>query len=215
MNLFFFLFIRTFAVNMMAMKKILFLHGFYASGQCIPALALTDAFDGVAEVLTPDLPLHPKEALTFIYDLCEEEQPDVLVGNSCGSFYGQMVAAKNGLPALLGNPYFRMTEFLKPRIGQQRYKAPRTNGIQEFLIDDKLITEFAELEACQFDFSLQTHQNQIWGLFGEQDTLAHFEPLYLEHYTKTFHFPGGHTPTADEVRTWYVPLIKELLNHKW
>ena len=26
------------------MKKILFLHGFYASGQCVPAVALREAF---------------------------------------------------------------------------------------------------------------------------------------------------------------------------
>ena len=32
------------------MQKIVFLHGFYASGQCVPALALRDAFEGRAEV---------------------------------------------------------------------------------------------------------------------------------------------------------------------
>ena len=55
------------------------------------------------------------------------------------------------------------------------------------------------------------YKDRIWGLFGEKDTLAHFEPLFLKHYTHSFHFPGGHTPTADEVRTWYVPLIEKLL----
>ena len=52
---------------------------------------------------------------------------------------------------------------------------------------------------------------RVWGLFGEEDTLAHFEPLFLEHYHNTFHFPGGHTPTADQFKTWYVPLIEKLL----
>lgn len=37
------------------MKKILFLHGFFASGQCVPALALREAFTGRVEVITPDL----------------------------------------------------------------------------------------------------------------------------------------------------------------
>ena len=37
------------------MKKTLFLHGFYASGQCVPAIALREAFAGRADVLTPDL----------------------------------------------------------------------------------------------------------------------------------------------------------------
>lgn len=36
--------------------KILFLHGFFASGQCQPALALREAFEGRAEVISPDLP---------------------------------------------------------------------------------------------------------------------------------------------------------------
>ena len=31
------------------MKKILFLHGFYASGQCVPAVALREAFAGRAD----------------------------------------------------------------------------------------------------------------------------------------------------------------------
>ena len=45
------------------MKKILFLHGFFATGSCLMARALREAFDGQAVVLAPDLPLHPKEAL--------------------------------------------------------------------------------------------------------------------------------------------------------
>ena len=51
------------------MKKILFLHGFYASGQCVPAVALREAFAGKAEVLTPDLPMHPQDALETISEL--------------------------------------------------------------------------------------------------------------------------------------------------
>ena len=193
------------------MNKILFLHGFYASGQCVPAVALREAFEGRAVMLTPDLPLHPKEALAFVRDLCEREKPDVIVGNSCGSFYAQMIAPVIGVPALLGNPHFKMTEFLKPRIGAQRYKSPRANGNQDFIIDEALINEFAELEAQQFQYCNPHSKERIWGMFGEQDTLAHFEPLFLEHYTNSYHFPGAHTPTAQEVKTWYVPLIEKLL----
>ena len=192
------------------MNKILFLHGFYASGQCVPAVALREAFEGRAVVLTPDLPLHPKEALAFIRDLCDREKPDVIVGNSCGSFYAQMIAPVIGIPALLGNPHFKMTEFLKPRIGAQRYKSPRANGNQDFIIDEALINEFAELESQQFQYCTPESKERIWGLFGEQDTLAHFEPLFLEYYSHSYHFPGVHTPTEKEVKTWYVPLIGKL-----
>ena len=204
------------------MKKILFLHGFYASGQCVPAVALREAFEGRAEVITPDLPMHPKEAVKFNRELIDREQPDLLIGNSCGAFYAQMVAPVAGIPALLGNPHFKMTEFLKQRIGEHQYKSPRMDGKQNFVIDEALIEEFAEMEAIQFldkpsgeaerDNCRPDFQDRIWGLFGEQDTLAHFEPLFLQYYNRSFHFPGGHTPTAEEVRSWYVPLAEKLLN---
>ena len=194
------------------MRKILFLHGFFASGQCVPAMALRDAFKGCAEVLSPDLPMHPKEAIGFIRELIEKEKPALLVGNSCGSFYAQMLASEMGIPALLGNPYFKMTKFLRERIGKHQYKSPREDGKQDFTIDEALIEEFADVEATQFESCYPLSKDRIWGLFGEQDTLAHFEPLFLEHYKRSFHFPGGHTPTAEEVRTWYVPLVEKMLN---
>jgi len=192
-------------------KTILFLHGFFASGSCIPAKALKETLVGKIRVLTPDLPIRPKEAMKFVLELCEKEKPDLLVGNSCGSFYAQMIAQVIGVPALLGNPYFMMTQFLKERIGKHQYKSPRADGKQDFVIDENLIEEFAEMEAHQFDHTNPNFKDKIWGIFGENDTLAHFEPMFLEHYNKAYHFPGAHTPTADEVKIWYVPLIEEML----
>ena len=119
--------------DMQKQKKILFLHGFYASGSCVPALALKEAFNKKATVLTPDLPLHPADAVRLIR------------------------------------------------------------------------------EAHQFDCCNIYNKVRVWGIFGEEDTLAHFEPLFLEHYHSTFHFPGGHTPTAEQFKTWYCPLIEKLM----
>ena len=133
----------------MMTKKILFLHGFFASGSCIPAQALRQAFTGKAEVLTPDLPLHPKEALTFIKEICKQEKPCVLVGNSNGAFLAQIVASRLEIPALLGNPYLEMTRFLIERIGEHEYKSPRADGQQQLVIDQSLIDKFAEVQAHQ------------------------------------------------------------------
>ena len=202
-------------------KTILFLHGFYASGQCVPAMALREAFEGKANVLTPDLPLHPADAIRLIRDICDKEKPDVLVGNSCGSFYAQMISPAIGIPALLGNPHFKMSDFLRERIGSHQYKSPRADGKQDFTIDEQLISEFEQLEAHQFldepsdmaerDSRSIYHRECVWGLFGDNDTLAHFEPLFLKHYPNSFHFPGGHTPTAEQFKTWYCPLIEKLM----
>ena len=99
--------------------------------------------------------------------------------------------------------------------------SPRADGKQDFTIDEQLISEFEELEAHQFldepsgkaerDCCNIYNKDRVWGIFGEEDTLAHFEPLFLEHYTNSHHFPGGHTPTAEQFKTWYCPLIEKLL----
>lgn len=193
------------------MRKVLFLHGFFASGCCIPAKALREGLEGKAAVITPDLPLHPGDALHFIRSIIETEEPDLLVGNSCGSFYAQIMANEYGLPALLGNPYFEMSKFLRERIGEHQYKSPRSDGKQDFVIDEALINEFAKLENVQFCGCTPEGKDKVLGLFGEKDTLAHYEPLFLEHYIHAYHFPGGHTPTAEEVKTWYIPLTEKLL----
>ena len=193
------------------MKTILFLHGFYASGSCIPANALKEAFEGKVRVLSPDLPLHPKEALEFIHQLCDKENPDLLVGNSNGSFLAQIIAPIVGIPALLGNPHLEMTEFLKARIGENHYKSPREDNKQDFIIDEELINEFAELQKKQFNYTSTYWSDKVWGIFGEQDTLAHYKDLFLKHYTNANSFPGGHTPTAEEIKEYYVPLIEKML----
>ncbi len=199
----------------MMTTKILFLHGFFASGSCIPAQALKLTFASKAEVLTPDLPLHPREALAFITELCEHELPIVLVGNSNGSFLAQIVASRLRIPALLGNPYFEMTRFLSERIGEHEYKSPRADGRQHFVIGQPLINEFAEVQAHQWDDCRPEMTDRIWGLFGENDHLTHFELLFLQHYTHAYHFPGAHTPTAEEVQEYYVPLVEKLIQQPY
>lgn len=193
------------------MKKAIFLHGFYASGSCPMAFALKDALKGEVEVLTPDLPFHPKEALAFVRELCRQERPDMLIGNSNGAFLAQMLASELQIPALLGNPHLNMSEFVKTRIGRNRYKSPRMDGKQEFIIEPSLVGEFAKLEAHQWDIWDSSMRNLCVGLFAEKDTLAHFESEIRVHYDGIFHFPGNHTPTVEEVSVWYVPRVKELL----
>lgn len=69
------------------------------------ARALKEAFEGDGDGADLDLSLHPKEALKEIRSIIDREQPDLLLGNSCGSFLAQMLAPVVGIPALLGNPY--------------------------------------------------------------------------------------------------------------
>ena len=189
------------------MKKAIFLHGFYASGLCPMALALKDTLKEVVEVFTPDLPLHPNEALAYVRELCKQEHPDILIGNSNGAFLAQILATELQIPALLGNPHLKMSGFVHSRIGLNRYKSVRTDGNQEFVIEQTFVDEFAELEVHQWDKWTPSMRDLCVGLFGEKDTLAYFESEIREHYDSIYHFPGNHTPTVDEVKEWYVPIV--------
>lgn len=69
----------------------------------------------------------------------------------------------------------------------------------------------AELVVTQFEGCRPEWCNRVWGLFGENDTVAHYEPLFQEHYPTVYHFPGAHAPTPEEVKKWYAPLAMEML----
>ena len=75
-----------------------------------------------------------------------------------------------------------MTRFLIERIGEHEYKSPRADGQQQLVIDQSLIDKFAEVQAHQWNASRPELSDRIWGLFGENNHLAHFEPLFLQHY---------------------------------
>lgn len=197
------------------MKKILFLHGLFASGNCTIANTLRNVLENndseKISVLTPDLPANPEAALELIHSICDNEHPDLIVSNSCGSFLAQIIAPIVGVPVLLSNPHFKMTEFLKERIGQHSYKSPRKDGNQCLVIDQQLIDVFARIEAHQFDWYSPFYKNKIWGVFGDNDTIAHFEPEFRQYYDFTFHFPTGHTPTENDIIRYYIPLIQRML----
>ena len=82
------------------------------------------------------------------------------------------------------------------------------DGKQEFVIEPSLADEFAKLEAHQWDKWKPSMRDLCVGLFGEKDTLAHFEPEIREYYDGVFQFSSDHPPPTDEeVREWYVPRV--------
>ena len=192
--------------------KILFLHGFTSSGECEIARTLRSEFAGVAEVVAPDLPLHPFDAMEMLRDLCIGQQFDLIVGSSCGAFYGQQLVRFTGIPAILVSPFFKMTEYLYQRIGVHEYKSPRVDGDQQFVIDERLIAEFIEMQEHQFDCYDEFNRNRVIGMFGLRDTLAHFSDIFLKYYAAAIDFDGPHTMTADNVRRDLIPVVRRTLS---
>ena len=65
------------------MNKLIYFHGFGSSGEGSTVRSLRELLPEW-EVLAPDIPVDPAEALPFLRDFCKREQPNVIVGTSIG-----------------------------------------------------------------------------------------------------------------------------------
>ncbi len=193
------------------MKKILFLHGFTSGGSCEIARTLKDELADVAEVTSPDLPLQPYDAMAMVQDMCDATSFDLIVGSSCGAFYGQQLVRYTGAPAVLISPFFKMTEFLRPRLGWHEYKTQRADGVQLFEITPELIESFGRMENEQFHCYDAYNRSRVIGMFGDFDTIAHFKDIFDLYYERAVEYSGPHTMTADNVRGDLVPVVRRML----
>ena len=85
--------------------KIIYFHGFgssHASGT-VEILRRELPED---EIVAPDIPVDPVEALPYLKDFCAQEQPDLIVGTSMGGMYAQQMRSYR---RILVNPAFNMS----------------------------------------------------------------------------------------------------------
>ena len=66
--------------ELMAGKKILYIHGFASAGSTGTAERLRILMPQ-ATVISPDVPVQPLEALDTLKALCDKERPDLIVGS--------------------------------------------------------------------------------------------------------------------------------------
>ena len=94
--------------HLMEGKKILYVHGFASSGASGTAKGLRLLLPQT-EVIAPDLPVHPAEAMELLHKICETEQPDLIIGSSMGGMYTEML---RGYDRILFNPAFQLADTL-------------------------------------------------------------------------------------------------------
>jgi hypothetical protein len=98
---------------------ILFIHGFGSCGWGSKSLALRRHL-GVAQVIAPDLPFHPREAIATLQRLIGRYPVRALVGSSLGGFYATWLNRGAGLPSVLINPVVHPHEKLASHLGAHR-----------------------------------------------------------------------------------------------
>ena len=98
----------------------MYLYGFgssAASGTVKTLRELLPDFDVVA----PDIPVDPIEALPFLRGLCMNEVPDVVVGTSVGGMYAQQMRGYNRICV---NPAFEMSKKSKMHSWKMLLQSP-------------------------------------------------------------------------------------------
>ena len=190
------------------MRKILFIHGLASSG-AYKTTATLHSLLRPCEVIAPDVPIDPAEALPMLRRLCDAEQPDLIVGLSLGAFWAQKL---RGWRKVCINPDLHVSRLLRTMVGEQPYLSPRRDGATTFLVTPAICDAYEQIEARQFDafddllMPLDERERALTtGLFADHDEIVHCHDEFLLHYPLTTHvYPGTHLPTFRELKQYMV-----------
>lgn len=187
--------------------KLIYFHGFGSSAATGTVETLKELLPDF-EVLAPDIPIDPAEALPYLQELCKKESPDVIVGTSMGGMYTQQMF---GYKRICVNPAFEMSEKSTVlKVGTFEYFKPRMDGETHFTITENIIKHHVEMEKCQFDGITSFDRTNVWGLFGNEDTQVNCEDLFRKYYSNVIHYEGGHRMNRTVIMTVLVPLIRKI-----
>ena len=188
-------------------KKVLYVHGFASSGQSGTVTRIREVMPN-ADVVAPDLPIHPAEALELLYKVCEQEKPDLIIGTSMGGMYAEMLYSYD---RILINPAFQIADTMGEHglTGKQQFFSPRQDGMQEFYVDKPLVKEYRNITLQNFARAAEPEEQQrVWGLFGDEDTLVHTYDLFTQHYRQAVRFHGEHRMNDRSFMHSVVPVIR-------
>ena len=188
------------------MKNIIYFHGLSSSGNSRTGNQLRQLFPD-ANVITPDIPVSPSEALPKLRELLAALDPNdtVVVGTSMGGMYAQQM---HGYKRILVNPAFHVSRRLRETLGQTKpFHSPREDGATEFPVTEDLVNDFLEMESRQFDNA----GGDVFALFGTKDTTVNCKDEYLKYYSDFRDFDGEHRLSPENVKNVVAPLIREKL----
>ena len=183
---------------------ILFLHGLASSGRYKMASSLRILVKG-SEVLAPDLPIDPDEALSLIRGILLKAHPDLVVGLSWGGFLAQQL---RGQRKILVNPDFHVSRLMRTMTGEVKYLSPRADGAPSFFLSEALCDRYEALEAGQFEGLDETERLLTRGFFADHDEMVDCRAEFERHYPgRGISYPGKHLPTYPEIKTSILPYI--------
>lgn len=191
--------------------KVLFIHGLASSGAYKMASSLRILLKG-SEVIAPDVPIEPTEALNLLEGICRDERPDLIVGLSLGGFWAQKL---RGYRKILVNPDFHISRLLRTMTGEREYLSPRRDGALTFTVTEALCDEYARLENVEFDGLAAEEIALTTGMFADRDEMVNCKDEFEAYYPgRSRSYPGTHLPNYPEIKKYILPVIEYEVSDK-
>ena len=189
-------------------KTIVYLHGYGSSSQSNTAKYLAENMPGY-NVIAPDIPVDPKEALPFLEDYCRSHHADLVIGTSMGGMYAMQLASHLRICV---NPALHLSEVEDVlQVGTFERFQPTADGQTHFTITEEIIEHFREMEQNLFVSERDEGRYDCWGFFADGDTLVNCRDEFAQHYTRVFDFHGEHRMNNDVLRDVIIPAAKRIL----
>ena len=190
--------------------KLIYFHGFGSSGasgtvQLLRKLLPDD------EVIAPDIPVEPLEALPFLRQLCEQEQPDIILGTSMGGMYAHQM---HGFKRICVNPAINMSTMSSVlKTGEHKFFNGRKDNQKTFRITREIIQHHNQIERQQFKNLTDEDRQHVWGLFGIHDKTCNTYDTFHKHYPQCQRFDGEHQLNEKALKKVVLPLIELIINN--
>ena len=190
--------------ELMAGKKIMYVHGFLSSAQSGTVKMLQELMPE-AKIIAEDIPVHPEEAMQLLKSMVENEKPDLIIGTSMGGMYTEML---HGFDRILVNPAFQMGDTMSSMTGRQEFQNPRKDGVNEIIVNKSLIKEYKELTEQSFTDISDDDKHRVIGMFGDNDPVVHTFDIFRSHYANAIHFHGEHRLIDKVAHHYLIPIIR-------
>ena len=194
------------------MRRVLYIHGFASAGSSGTATHLRNMlYEHGVEVISPDVPVMPTEALSLLKQMVAELQPELIIGTSMGGLYTEQMY---GTPRIMVNPSFHMARHLTFQgMGRREFLNKRQDGAREFKVDRDMIAQFREVEKTSFSGVTAEEKTLVWGFFGKNDKFVNCQPEFKKAYgTDHFRiFDGEHRLNDVVLKRDIFPLVKQIL----
>ncbi|MBO6251353.1 MAG: hypothetical protein J6N71_08400 [Muribaculaceae bacterium] len=189
-------------------KTIVYLHGYGSSSQSSTMKYLAKNMPEY-NVIAPDIPIDPEEALPFLKDYCRTHHADLVIGTSMGGMYAMQMA---GMLRICVNPALHLSEVKDVlQVGTFERFQPTADGQTHYTITEEIIKHFKEMEQNLFVCETNESRFDCWGFFADGDTLVNCKDEFALHFPRVFDFHGEHRMNNAVLRDVIIPAAKRIL----